>query len=111
MHTMHTTVMFCGCYKYLVTQGLVTQEDSSKCCKIIPWKSTHTLTNKQVEHDVGYDDIERAEVYQSAGVVATVRLPVSKFIWRAERRLHLRTEETRKNKRFSWNVTVKSHFS
>lgn len=47
------------------------------------------LTHKQVEHDVSDDDIKGAEVDEGAGVIAAVRLPVTMFVWGAERRLHL----------------------
>ena len=49
----------------------------------------HGHTHKQVEHNIRYDDIEGAEVDESASVVAAVRLPVSMHVWGAERGLHL----------------------
>lgn len=50
------------------------------------------LTNEQVQHDVGDDDVERAEVDEGAGVVATIRLPVAVLVWCAERRLYLQNQ-------------------
>lgn len=47
------------------------------------------LTHEQVEHDVSDDDIKGAEVDEGAGVIAAVRLPITMFVWGAERRLHL----------------------
>lgn len=55
--------------------------------KIIPRTS---LTYKQIQHDVGDDDIEGAEVHQCPRVIATVCGPVCKFIWSAKWRLNLR---------------------
>lgn len=53
-----------------------------------------TLTYKQVEHDVGYDDIERAEIDECSSIVATVSFPVAMFVWGAEWCLHLKIENT-----------------
>lgn len=52
-------------------------------------------TNEQVQHDVGDDDVERAEVDKGAGVVATVRLPVAVLVWGAERSLYLRNQSSK----------------
>lgn len=52
-------------------------------------------TNEQVQHDVGDDDVERAEVNKGAGVVATVRLPVAVLVWCAERRLYLQNQSSK----------------
>lgn len=49
-------------------------------------------TNKQVQHDVGDDDVEGAEVDKGAGIVATVCLPVAMLVWCAEWRLYLHNE-------------------
>lgn len=49
----------------------------------------NSLTYEQVEHDVGYDDVKWAEVDECSSIVATVRFPVSMFVWSAERSLHL----------------------
>lgn len=57
-------------------------------------KQTNALTNKKVEHDVGYDDVEGAEVDEGAGIVAAVSLPIAVLIRSAEWSLHLR-EKTR----------------
>lgn len=54
-----------------------------------------TLTYEKVEHNVGYNDIERAEVDKRSSVVATVGLPVAMFIRGAEWGLHLRTEKSK----------------
>ena len=40
-------------------------------CQTLSW-----LTHEQVEEDVSDDDIERAEIKERSGHVATVRLPV-----------------------------------
>lgn len=64
-------------------------------------------TNEQVQHDVGDDDVERAEVNKGTGVVPTIRLPVAVLVWCAEWRLNLwkqsskntlNTENTRQDK-------------
>lgn len=54
--------------------------------KIIPWTY---LTYKQIQHDVGDDDIEWAEVHKCPCVIATVCCPVCKFIWSTKWRLNL----------------------
>lgn len=51
-------------------------------------------THEQVEHDVGDDDVEGAEVNEGASIVAAVRLPVAMLVRRAERRLHLGTQSS-----------------
>lgn len=52
-------------------------------------------TNEQVQHDVGNDDVERAEVNKGADVVATVCLPVAVLVWCAEWRLYLQNQSNR----------------
>lgn len=53
-----------------------------------------TPTYEQVEHDVGDDDVEGAEVDQRSSVVPTVRLPVPVFVRGTERSLNLQTGNT-----------------
>lgn len=51
------------------------------------------LTDKQVENNVGDDDVEGAEVDERSPIVATVRLPVVAAA-SAERRRHLANQNT-----------------
>lgn len=67
----------------------------------------YTLTYKQVEHDVGYNDIKRAEVDKCSCVVATVSLPVTMFIWGTEWGLHLEPEEIIKTACIIMLITIK----
>lgn len=66
-------------------------------------------TNEQIQHDVGDDDVEGAEVDKGTGVVATVCLPVAMLVWRAEWRLYLHNESsthtqqsTHSNRKATW---------
>lgn len=48
-----------------------------------------SLTYKQIQHDVGNDDIKWAEIHESPGIISTVSGPVCVFIWGAEGWLNL----------------------